>query len=296
MKTIVDDLASFHPNITLFGGEPLLYRGCVELIGYIKRRKMHCLIITNGSLLEEHAEGIVGNGLDELNVSLDGGSSLHDEIRGMKGLFDRIMKGLKKVRRIEAQAKRRRPLVNLQCTITKYNYERLEELLDVAREAGADSLTFHNLIFLDRKTLEAQREFDRNLGCSSADWEGFCFQPGIDPEVLYDKMAAIRSGRYRFSVDFYPNFSRSELMRYYTDAEYASRAADGRCVSPWMASYIFPDGEVRPCLNSDYSYGNAVSGRFTTLWNGEKAVKFRSFLKEKRAFPACCRCTELYRY
>ncbi len=27
-------------------------------------------------------------------------------------------------------------------------------------------------------------------------------------------------------------------------------------ISPWLVAYVFPDGEVRPCLNCNYSYGN----------------------------------------
>ena len=40
MKSLVDDLAGFHPNMTLFGGEPLLYSPCLDLIRYIKAKKM----------------------------------------------------------------------------------------------------------------------------------------------------------------------------------------------------------------------------------------------------------------
>ncbi len=296
MKLIIDNIALFLPNITLFGGEPLLYRGCAEVIRYIKNKGMHCLMITNGSLIEDSVKDIVDSGLDELNVSIDGNASLHDGIRGLPGLFEKIIKGLKEVQRFKVEMKKKKPLINLQCTITKYNYKHLEQLLDVAGEAGADSLTFHNLIFLDHDALERQKVFDEMLGCGSADWEGFKFEPGIDPEALYDKIKKILALKYRFAVDFYPNFSRNALIQYYKNSERASLEYSERCVSPWMAAYIFPDGEVRPCLNSSYSYGNALSDKFTELWNGDKAVRFRRFLKQKRVFPVCARCTELYRY
>lgn len=296
LVSFVDDVAAARPNITLFGGEPLLYAGCLALIKHIKRKGMHCLVITNGSLLENTAKDIVESGLDELNVSLDGGRALHDDIRGMPGLFDRIMSGLKKVRDVKIAARRKKPLVNLQCTITKYNYERLDEMLDVAREAGADSLTFHNLIFTSRDVLDKQKPYDELLGCSSGDWEGFIFEPGIDPEALHAKMKDILSGKYKFSVDLYPNFSRKAMAEYYRNPCYMPTEYPARCLSPWIVAYIFPDGEVRPCLNSTYSFGNVRSGKFSDIWNGEKAVRFRQALKEKGLFPACARCTELYRY
>lgn len=292
----VDTVARFGPNITLFGGEPLLYAGCVELIEHIKQKGMHCLVITNGFLLEGAAERLVASGLDELNVSLDGGRELHDGIRGMPGLFDRIMRGLGKVQEIKKRSGVRAPLVNLQCTVTRYNVDRLEEMIGVADAAGADSLTFHNLIFLEREVLDRQKMYDVELGCASGGWEGFVFEPGIDCDVLWNKIQEIRARRYRFTVDFYPHLTRSELKDYYGSAGPAPRGSSGKCLSPWIAAYVFPDGEVRPCLNSTYAYGNIRTEPFPAVWNSDKAVRFRAALKKSGFFPACVRCTERYRY
>ena len=296
LKAIMDDLSSFKPNITLFGGEPLLHPSCLELIRYIKGKGMHCLLITNGSLLEKFARGLVESGLDELNVSLDGGRDLHDEIRGMPGLFDTIADGLRAIRRFKKEMGLKRPLINLQCTITKYNYRRLEELLKVCEDVGADSITFHNLIFLSEDLIENQKSFDEILNSSSADWEGFIFAPDIDPEELYKKIRSISSTKHRFQIDFYPNFSLEELMEYYSNCSYLPSEYPARCISPWMVAYIFPDGEIRSCLNFTYSYGNLKKDRFSELWNDEKAARFRKTLKANRLFPVCVRCTELYRY
>ena len=118
VETVTNDVSFFKPNITLFGGEPLLHPACMELIRYIKKAKMHCLMITNGSLLEEFAEDIVEAGMDELNLSLDGDRELHNEIRGMPGLFEKIVNGLKKVNRVKKEKEHKKPFINLQCTIT----------------------------------------------------------------------------------------------------------------------------------------------------------------------------------
>ncbi len=296
LKEIIDEISAFKPAVTLFGGEPLLHPGCIEIIKYIKQKGMHALMITNGYLLEELAEGIVGAGLDELNVSLDGGAQLHDSIRGMPGLFAKIMRGLKKINYFKVRDNKKRPLINLQCTITKYNYKYLEQLIDVANVAGANSLTFHNLIFLSSRLLEKQKEYDELLGNTSLNWEGFVFEPEIGLELLYEKIKRISSGRYRFSVDFYPNFSLKGLKEYYNNPAYLPSQYPARCLSPWIVAYIFPGGEVSPCLNFSYSYGNIRENKFRELWNNDMAIKFRQMLKAKNLFPVCSRCTELYRY
>jgi radical SAM protein with 4Fe4S-binding SPASM domain len=296
LKRFVDDVSSFRPNITLFGGEPLLFSGSAELIRYIKARGMHCLMITNGSMLEGMAESIVDSGLDELNVSLDAGKELHDQIRSLPGLFTRIMQGLEKINYYKAQKHKQKPLINLQCTITKFNYKDLEQMTQVAKQAKANSLTFHNLIFLSRASVDQQKEFDRLLNCSSSDWEGFVFEPGVETKVLEEKKRQILSQKYDFSIDFYPNFSCKELAEYYNNPGYLPPLENCRCLSPWLVVYILPDGEVRPCLNSNYSLGNIKEERFVKLWNNAKALHFRNILKENKIFPACVRCTELYRY
>lgn len=295
-KNFMDDVSVFKPNITLFGGEPLLYSHCLDLIRYIKSKNMHCLMVTNGSLLNKFAEDLVDVRLDELNLSLDGDKNLHDEIRGIPGLFERITNGLKVINRVKKERGFKKPLINLQCTITKYNYRQLDELLEVVKDVGADSLTFHNLIFLGRDLIEKQKVYDRLLGCSSGDWEGFVFEPEIEPEVLYSKITEIMAKKQRFMVDFYPNFSLKGLKEYYEEPAYLPSEYPARCLSPWMTAYIFPDGQVLPCLNFDYSYGNIKNNKFTEIWNGTSAIKYRTVLKEKNIFPVCVRCTELYRY
>lgn len=296
LTRVIDDIVAFRPNITLFGGEPLLYRHAPDLIRYIKNKDLHCLMITNGSMLHKVADKILDTGLDELNVSIDGGRGLHDDIRGMQGLFDKVSTGLKKIAKLKKEKKIKKPLVNLQCTINRDNYTSLEQMIDVAKEVRADSMTFHNLIFVSREMIEYQQAFNARLTCSSANWEGFVCEPAIDPDVLYAKMKAIMNAMNGFPIDFYPHFSLTELREYYKSPSYRPRESSARCVSPWMTAYIFPDGELRPCLNFDYSFGNIRTHPFLQVWNSERAITFRNTLREHRAFPACMRCTELYRY
>jgi radical SAM protein with 4Fe4S-binding SPASM domain len=231
-----------------------------------------------------------------LNISLDGGAELHDQIRGLPGLFQKIMDGISRVNSHKARLKCSKPLINLQCTITQYNYQYLEQLLSVAEQANADSLTFHNLIFLDQNSLDQQKKFDAELGLSSKDWQGFVFEPGIDPKILRQKISFILSNPRPFKVDFYPNFIGRELQEYYRDPCYQPPRQNSRCLSPWLVAYLFPDGSIRPCLNFGYAFGNLKKDNFFAIWNNSQARQFRLALRANKIFPACIRCTELYRY
>lgn len=295
IKKTLDEVSVFKPNITLFGGEPLIHPEVLEIIRYIKAKGLHCLIISNGVMLADFAEAIVNAGLDELNISIDGSRELHDQIRGLAGAFDKIASGVDSINDFKKRFSKNKPLINIQCTINQYNYERLEELLEVAKRLEANSLTFHNLIFLNQKAIEAQKKVDAILNCSTKDWEGFVFEPGIDPKKLYQKLQSVMSRKHSFKVDYFPNLSEKSLSAYYSDV-YTPENYGSRCVSPWMCAYVFPDGEVNPCLNSSYSFGNIKNNTFSQVWNSEKALEFRGLLKKHKMFPACIRCTELYRY
>ena len=295
IKKVLDEFSRFRPNITLFGGEPLMHPEAMEIIRYIKAKGLHCLIITNGVMLSNFAQGLVDTEIDEVNVSIDGQRELHDVIRGRPGAFDKIAAGIEAINICKHRSSKYRPLINIQCTINQYNYERLDELLEVAKRLEANSLTFHNLIFLNQKAIEAQKKVDTFLDSSTEDWEGFVFEPWIDPQKLYHKLKAVLNQRHSFKVDYFPNFSKESLTAYYNDA-YMPENSGTRCLSPWMCGYIFPDGELRPCLNSSYSFGNIKNSAFPKVWNSEKALEFRRLLKKHKIFPACVRCTELYRY
>lgn len=296
LMNCIDGVAGFKPSITLFGGEPFLHQDVTALIQRIKMHGMHCVVITNGSLLAEIAASVVRSGLDELNISLDGNEVRHDHIRGMVGLFARIASGIKEINQEKKMQGVRKPLINVQCTITKYNQEFLEDMLNVAKELEVNSVTFHNLIFLDAETAGKQDRWEKELQCSYAAWHGFVQDPGINPPAVYQKLRAMAGSRHSFKIDVYPNFSQKEMTRYYTDPAYMPQEYPARCLSPWLCAYVFPDGEVRPCLNGTYSFGNIMHEKLSSIWNSQKACSFRKILKKQAVFPACVRCTELYRY
>lgn len=299
MERLLNDLATFKPNVTLFGGEPMLYRDWTEVVRMTKARGMRCNMITNGVLLEAKAEAIMDAGIDEIIFSLDGPRDIHDEIRSAPGTYEKAMAGFKKIARLKTERKVSKPLVNISTAIFETNYKRLNEVIRSAEEMGASSITFHHLIFIGKNTYSKHDElFQKNFSCSSTDWLGFLRDdlPDIDPDILLYKIREIKATKTYLGVSFYPNLTDDEIRRYYTNFDFLPDSYRKRCLSPWMVAYIFPDGSVGPCLALNYSIGNIKESKFTDIWNGEAALKFRKMLKEEKYFPVCPRCTEFYRF
>ncbi len=299
IESLLDDVKSFKPNITLFGGEPLLYRQWPDIVRMTKERGMRCNIITNGVLLEDNAERMVELGVDEVIFSLDGPKEIHDEMRDSPNTFDRAYAGFKRLKDIKLLRGKKRPLVNISSTVFEVNYKRLPEVVRIAEEMGATSITFHHLIFIGKETYtEHNRLFQECFSSISPDWAGFMRDdlPRIDHETLLRKMREIKSMKSKVSISFYPNYTDEEVRRYYSSFDFIPLSYKNRCLSPWMVAYIFPDGSVRPCQSLNFSAGNIREASFRDIWNSERYRNFRQVVKEKKAFPVCVRCTEFYRF
>src|SRR3989338_7966688 len=296
---IINDIKTFKPNVTLFGGEPLMYSNWEKVVSRIKQEGMRCNMITNGILLDKYANSIIALGVDEIIFSLDGPREVHDEVRGAKGTFDRASRGLKLIRDIKRKSGTSNPVVSISSTIFEINYKRLDELISIAEELMASTITFHHLIFLSQERYNQHNNiFKGYYGMVCNDWKGFVRDslPDIDADFLIRKMEDIEKRDSKVKIAFYPNFTDEEVRRYYTEFDFVSSGYGKRCLSPWMVSYIFPDGSVRPCQSLNFSAGNVRDSTFSRIWNNEKYMRFRKITKKEKKYPVCTRCTELYRF
>ena len=299
IEGLLSEVKAFKPNITLYGGEPLLYKQWPEVVRRVKERGMRCNIITNGVLLYDHAEKMVELGVDEIIFSLDGPEDVHDEIRGTPGTYEKAMKGFKEILGLKRQKGLKKPLVNISTAIFETNYERLDEVIRSAEGMGASSITFHHLIFIGRETYDRHdRIFQNHFSCSSHDWTGFIREkpPNINPDRLIQVLKRIKSKETDIDVSVYPNLTDDEIQKYYKTFDFLPDSYRRRCLSPWMVAYIFPDGSVRPCQSLNFIIGNIKEASFKEIWNGKEILKFRGVLKEEGYFPVCPHCTEFYRF
>jgi radical SAM protein with 4Fe4S-binding SPASM domain len=288
-------VGGFSPAITLFGGEPLLHGDIIDVVRLIKDGGLRVNLITNGTLLARNARGLVEAGLDEIIFSLDGPSEIHDRVRNRRGVFRDAQRGFALLADEKARTHSRSPIVNVNSTIFDFNYESMGKTLETARSLGAEDVTFHHLIFIDQNTYLAHREvMEDAFGIADCDWRGFVVEhlPAIDPGVLVQKLGEVR----RLGASVYPNLTDDEVIDYYTSFDFSPGSYSPSCMSPWMVAYIFPDGTMGPCLSNGVVMGNIREERFTTIWNNDRYIRYRREVKRRGHFPACIRCTELYRF
>ena len=83
--------------LSMWGGEPLLRKDLGELARYARRMGLMTQMVTNGALLEKRMDDVVPH-LDRICISVDHPSNKHDEMRGVKGLYGKILSATLRIR------------------------------------------------------------------------------------------------------------------------------------------------------------------------------------------------------
>lgn len=84
-------------GVSIWGGEPLLHKDFDRIARHAHELGLTTHIVTNGFLLQ-HKMDSVARYMDRVCVSLDHPSAKHDELRGIPGLFERIVSSTRALR------------------------------------------------------------------------------------------------------------------------------------------------------------------------------------------------------
>lgn len=92
IEDYVPVVKKFKPLVlSITGGEPLIRKNYYEILKSVRPHCHYMVMITNGSLLtEDVAERLSSAGLNQLAVSLDYADEMHDNVRGIPGLYKKI--------------------------------------------------------------------------------------------------------------------------------------------------------------------------------------------------------------
>lgn len=126
-------------NIT--GGEPLVRKDLFEVMEFAQKLGYHWGMTTNAILINDDIiEKMKCTGMTTISISLDGLEESHDEFRGVKGSFVKIIENIKKLK--EANF-----LNYLQITtvVNKLNIKELEEMYSKMKELQIDSWRIVNM-------------------------------------------------------------------------------------------------------------------------------------------------------
>lgn len=295
LKKIIKEISGHKGAIILLrGGEPFLYPGIIGLLSYIKKLGVSVSIDTNGTVLGKYARDIVNIGVDNINVSIDGPEKVHDSVRGAAGSFERIKKGILKIREFEKKKRKPSCVGCIVFTISPGSYRGLGDMPEVARSLGVNKIAVIPYYYFNAKTgLKYERLMKSEFSCAARSWKGFFHEgSGVIFGILAGELKRLRKNLKDVKLLPFMKMSGSGYRKWFDSSKPGPLRA--RCRNPEKLVDIQPDGGVNFCVDlPDYTIGNIKNQSIVALWNNSRAKNFRDFIK-RRSLPVCGRCGARY--
>ena len=133
-KALIDQVTTFprSPIMVMTGGDPLKRRDLLELIRYATGLGLQVALTPSATPLAtaEAFQAVKDAGVRRLGISLDGADAkTHDAFRGWEGSFQRTLEMLANARRLGLA-------VQVNTTVTRRNFRRLDDLAELLASQG----------------------------------------------------------------------------------------------------------------------------------------------------------------
>jgi Predicted Fe-S oxidoreductases len=264
----------------LSGGEPFLRKDLPDIVAlackYLRPRVIHTptnailsdRIIKNTDEIISIVRAYDSSVPFTVKPSIDGVGDLHDEIRGVKGNFEQLLKTINGLRKLEDKYDNFH--LELGTVISNFNIDHLEEIEDFVHSLGVES--YRN------EVAECRTEFF-NLK-----------DPITPPAEVYQRLIKDFSRKVEENIASKKNLAKmTEALRvvYYNIA--GKILAEQRQVIPCYAGisnvHINYDGGVWPCcvLGYEKQMGNLreYDYDFQKLWHSDEAEAVRKYILGK---------------
>ncbi len=268
-----EHLASSLTHLNITGGEPFLHPGLLKIADIISNN------LKNVSEININTSGICADGFDLLfvefykrlkagtklnvSISLDGVGKMHDNVRGIDGVFRAVIETIKKFQK--ACSVYSNASVNINCTFSALNFIGVKDVIKLVDGLGLNvSLTYAcvNDLYLRNNKYKDRFQFTENdfpslIQCIN---EWLAFDNISFTEKHYLRMlASMLSGQKRSSSCVY----------------------QGRGLFLDVDGLVYPCGTVRTLV-----YGSIRKNLFKELCFNKESDEIREELKRKSC-PTC---------
>ena len=206
----------------LFGGEPTVREDIGRIVDYAKGKGFLTTMNTNGSLLAAKAETL--RNVDFLFVSLDYFDKYHDFIRGKRGSFDEVIKGIESIRKVGNTK------VVLVTTISALNFAAIEPMAKLARDLRV-GISYNSVEPTVRSSFE----------------EGRTTSPVQDYGLSVTQLQAFYNSLLRLKRRGYPLMETECVLKHFVEGR------SWTCQFPKMFVYVSADKKIFSCTY-DHTY------------------------------------------
>lgn len=282
-------------RVLLSGGEAMQHPHWPEIARRFRDEGAAVMLLTNGLLLRKQAEAVIAN-VDEVIVSLDGGTAeTYAAIRGVDA-FDLVLEGIRAVRAGGV------PVIT-RTTVQRANYHEIPQIIEVARAAGVNRISF---LAVDVSSIhafgprfapaaEVPVSAIATLGPGSPPEHGPA-AAALMPDEVIEFRQVIEDITARLAGDFASGLiaeSPAKLRRladYFAALNGAADFPQSRCNAPHISAVVEVDGTLRPCyFLPEVGKIEAEGAPLLETLNGPEALALRQAYRSGQR-PECERC------
>lgn len=129
--------------IFYFQGEPYLNPEFLSMVKYASDKKIYTATSTNAHYLtDEIAKKTVESGLDRLIISIDGTTQEVYQQYRVGGNLEKVLEGTRNIVKWKKELKSKTPFIFFQFLVVKPNEHQIEDIKQLAKEAGVDEVRF----------------------------------------------------------------------------------------------------------------------------------------------------------
>ncbi|HLU08336.1 MAG TPA: radical SAM protein [Oceanobacillus sp.] len=279
--------------VALSGGEAMQHPHWHEIARRLREQGAKVLLLTNGLLLRKQADLVIAN-VDEVVLSLDGGTAAtYEAIRGVDA-FDLLLEGLRAVRAGGIP-------VTTRTTVQQANFREIPLIIEAAKSADVNHISFltvdvsNPFAFGPRFANDDSLPLVASMG-SPAPAEHGPPASALTADGVRELAKMLDDVEVRFADDFASGRiaeSPAKLRRmvnYFGAILGEDEFPYVRCNAPHMSAVIEVDGTLRPCyfLPSTGKVNHGVFPLRSTLNSPEALELRRAYRMGERA--ECQRC------
>lgn len=284
-KALLDDLAAFGvPAVLLSGGEPLARRDVLDLAAYGRSLGLRFTLSTNGTLIDApRARRIRELGFSYVGISIDGIGATNDWFRGVRGAFERAVRGIRNCKAVGQK-------VGLRLTLTPATVDDLDAIFDFIEREEIERACFYHLVPTGRgrsaevlDPVRARAAVDtifrrtQDFAARGKPREILTVDNHADAAYLVMRLAAAQPAAAERAL---------QLLRWNGGGAHSSGTG---------IADIDPQGNVHPDqFLQGITFGNVRDRRFSEIWSDESNATLAALRdRRNRVHGRCASCRHL---
>lgn len=285
IDAVSGEIAALHTRwVVLSGGEAMQHPDWPNIAARLRREGAKVILLTNGLFLQKQAQDVINN-VDEVVVSLDGGTAAtYKAIRGVDA-FQLVLDGIAAVRAGGVP-------VTTRTTVQQANFREIPQIIDAAKSVDATLISF---LSIDVANPYA-------FGPRFADGLAIPVINAHEPPagaLSLEEVAALSAIYEDVFVHYQNDFERGliaespaklrQMVRYFQAVDGESSFPPVRCNAPHTSMVIEVDGTVRPCYFLPQTGKWKADTSLRDQINSDAAVAMRKAYRNGER-PECARC------